>query len=191
MCILAYRSFTQCNSLQQQLCFILEISVALNIAELYSIFKQLKLTCFLKGISSRKRGWTNLRVSAQIWVVEGKEHHPEKCNSFAHCYYSSITEDITKKLQRLHQIGQFKPTNILKFKGTLKTVYQETFISVIEDTPGIGKKLPIVFTIVKITHDKKTLKGQLFEQKHITTKKMGNIAMRNHFILISPHPAFS
>lgn len=75
-----------------------------------------------------------------MWVVKGQESHLEKRNSFVYCYYGRIREDITKKLQRLHWIRLFKPTNVLKFKDILKTVYQETFISITEDASGIGKK---------------------------------------------------
>ena len=60
-----------------------------------------------------------------------------------------MREDITKKLQRLHWIRWFKPMNVLKFKGILKTVYQETFISITKDASGIGKNFLFSLPLIK------------------------------------------
>lgn len=50
----------------------------------------------------------------------------------------------------------------MKFKGI--SVYQGTFISIREDASGIAKKLPILFTTVKIAHVKKTLKDHFLNR---------------------------
>lgn len=136
-------------------------------------------------------GWTPFRVSAQVWEVERQESHLEKCNSFVYCYYGSITEDITNKLHRLHWIRWFKPTNTLKFKGLLKTIYQETFTSITEDASGVGKKHPILFTIVKTTHDKITLKDHFLNRNILPLKNWVTLSWEITSYSFAPIAAFS